>query len=201
VPSQVLTEGARMLRFLTPTEDWKGRVVSKVSLPGEWPVMLVEILHAEDGQISMTCALGVPKSSLNAFLAQGVYPYDFQELPAAIVEILDALSRRSRETSRQSWIRLRQRSSRNSSWLSVESRPRSDDLPVVGRPWFLSEKSNILAESFFCAGSRLFRHAHGSRFVHRRSPAGGTARNKAAPAHARNPEGHVGGGDYSFGVV
>jgi hypothetical protein len=79
-----------MLRFLTPTEDWKGRVVSKVSLPGEWPVMLVEILHAEDGQISMTCALGVPKSSLKAFLAQGVYPYDFQELPAAIVEILDA---------------------------------------------------------------------------------------------------------------
>jgi hypothetical protein len=32
VPSQVLTEDARMLRFLTPTEAWKGRVASRVSL-------------------------------------------------------------------------------------------------------------------------------------------------------------------------
>src|SRR6266851_8893747 len=90
VPSQVLTEGASMLRFLTPTEAWKGRVASRVSLPGEWPLMLVEIFHREDGQISMTCALGVPKSSLKAFLAQGAYLYEFQELPAAIVGVLDA---------------------------------------------------------------------------------------------------------------
>ena len=90
MPSQVLTEAARMLRFLTPTEDWRGRVGNKVSLPAEWPVMLVEIFHTEDGQISMTCALGVPESSLKAFLAQGAYLYEFQELPAAIVEILDA---------------------------------------------------------------------------------------------------------------
>jgi hypothetical protein len=81
VPSQVLTEDARMLRFLTPTEAWKGRVARSISLPGEWPVMLVEIFHREDGQISMTCALGVPKSSLKAFLAQGAYLYEFQELP------------------------------------------------------------------------------------------------------------------------
>jgi hypothetical protein len=79
-----------MLRFLTPTEAWWGRVASKVSLPGEWPVMLVEIFHADDGKISMTSALGVPKSSLKAFLAQGAYLYEFQELPAAIVGILDA---------------------------------------------------------------------------------------------------------------
>ena len=79
-----------MLRFLTPTEAWKGRVASGVSLPSEWPVMLVEIFHRKDGQISMTCALGVPKSSLKAFLAQGAYLYDFQELPAAIVGVLDA---------------------------------------------------------------------------------------------------------------
>ena len=52
--------------------------------------MLVEIFHKEDGKISMTCALGVPKSSLKAFLAQGVYLYEFQELPAAIVGTLDA---------------------------------------------------------------------------------------------------------------
>ena len=79
-----------MQRFLTPTEAWRKRVASKVSLPGEWPVMLVEIFQTEDGQISMTCALGVPKSSLKAFLAQGAYLYEFQELPAAIVGILDA---------------------------------------------------------------------------------------------------------------
>jgi hypothetical protein len=89
VPSQIVTECARMLRFLTPTEAWRGRVASKVSLPGEWPVMLVEIFHTKDGQISMTCALGVSKSSLKAFLAQGAYLYEFQELPAAIVGILD----------------------------------------------------------------------------------------------------------------
>ena len=78
-----------MLRFLTPTEPWRGRVASKVSLPGEWPVMLVEIFHMEDGKVSMTCAIGVPTSSLKAFLAQGAYLYEFQELPAAIVGILD----------------------------------------------------------------------------------------------------------------
>jgi hypothetical protein len=38
----------------------------------------------------MTCALGVPKSSLKAFLAQGAYPYEFEKLPAAIVGVLDA---------------------------------------------------------------------------------------------------------------
>ena len=90
MPSQIVTEGARMLRFLTPTEAWSGRVASKVSLPGEWPVMLVEIFHADDCKISMTCALGVPRSSLKAFLAQGAYLYEFQELPAAIVGVLDA---------------------------------------------------------------------------------------------------------------
>ena len=79
-----------MLRFLTPTEAWRGRVASKVSLPGEWPVMLVEIFHTDEGEISMTCALGVPRSSLKAFLAQGAYLYEFRELPAAIVGILDA---------------------------------------------------------------------------------------------------------------
>jgi hypothetical protein len=90
VPSQVLTEDARMLRFLTPTEAWKGRVASRVSLPDEWPLMLVEIFHREDGQISMTCTLGVPKTSLKAFLAQGAFLYEFQELPATIVGVLDA---------------------------------------------------------------------------------------------------------------
>lgn len=44
MPSEVLTEGKRIMQFLTPTEDWKGRVASKISLPGEWPVMLVRDL-------------------------------------------------------------------------------------------------------------------------------------------------------------
>ncbi len=66
---------------------WKARFASTVSLPREWPVMLVEIVHREDGRIWMTCALGVLKSSLKAFLAQGAYLYEFQELPAAIVGI------------------------------------------------------------------------------------------------------------------
>jgi hypothetical protein len=52
--------------------------------------MLVEIFHTADGQISMTCVLGVPKSSLKAFLAQGTFLYEFSELPAAIVGVLDA---------------------------------------------------------------------------------------------------------------
>jgi len=90
VPSQVVTEGTRMLRFLTPTEPWIARVPSKVSLPGEWPMLLVEILHAEDGHLLLTCALGIPRNCVKAFLAQGAYPYDFDELPPAIVDVLDA---------------------------------------------------------------------------------------------------------------
>jgi hypothetical protein len=85
VPSQVLTEDARLLRFLTPTEAWKGHVASRVSLPGEWPLMLVEIFHREDGQISMTCALGVPKSSLKAgdcFLLPRGLPFQLATNPS-----------------------------------------------------------------------------------------------------------------------
>jgi hypothetical protein len=53
--------------------------------------MLVEIFHTEDGQISMTCALGVRKSRLKAFLAQGAYLYKFQELPSSHYRwVLDA---------------------------------------------------------------------------------------------------------------
>jgi len=107
----------------SPNRGLEGRVASKFSLPGEWPVMLVEIFHTEDGQISMTCALGVPKSSLTTLLVQGVYLYEFHELPAMIVGIWVRISRRSRGTWRQCWIHLRQRSSRNSSWLKDESWP------------------------------------------------------------------------------
>lgn len=91
MPSQVLTKGVRMLRFLTPTEPWRERVVDKVSLPGEWPLLLIEILHGEeDGHLIMTCALGVPQASLKAFMAQGALLFEFAQLPKNIVEVLDA---------------------------------------------------------------------------------------------------------------
>jgi hypothetical protein len=38
----------------------------------------------------MICALGVPKSSFKAFLAQDAYLDDFRELPTSILRILDA---------------------------------------------------------------------------------------------------------------
>jgi len=91
VPSQVLTKGVRMLRFLTPSEPWKERVADRVSLPGEWPLLLIEILHyEEDGRLIMTCALGVPQASLKAFMAQGAFLFEFTQLPQYIVEVLDA---------------------------------------------------------------------------------------------------------------
>ena len=49
----------------------------------------LKIFQTEEGQTSMTCVLGLPKSRLKALLAQGVYLYQFQELPGAIVGILD----------------------------------------------------------------------------------------------------------------
>jgi hypothetical protein len=104
-----------MLRFLTPTEAWRERVTSKVSLPDEWPVMLVEIFHTEDGQISMTCVLGVPKSSLKAFLAQGAYLYEFQELPKVIV--LDAHFAQVEKDLATKMDSRRRPSRRNSPWL------------------------------------------------------------------------------------
>ena len=52
-----------------------------------WSVVNFELrtvrVTSKEGQTSMTCVLGVPKSSLKAFLAQGAYLYEFQELPAA----------------------------------------------------------------------------------------------------------------------
>lgn len=80
-----------MLRFLTPSEPWKERVADKVSLPGEWPLLLIEILHGEeDGRLIMTCVLGVPQASLKAFMAQGAFLFEFTQLPQYIVEVLDA---------------------------------------------------------------------------------------------------------------
>jgi len=97
-----------MLRFLTPSEPWRGRVASMVSLPGEWPATLVEIFHADDCKISMTCALGVPRSSLKAFLAQGACTNskDFRQRSSGSSM---RISHRSKRNSREKSIHLRQR--------------------------------------------------------------------------------------------
>jgi hypothetical protein len=89
MPSEVVSPGTRMLRFLTPTEEWARRMGNPVSIPAEWPFMLAEIFVAEDDLIWMTSAVGVPKSCVKAFFAQGIYLYQFDELPDAIVEVLE----------------------------------------------------------------------------------------------------------------
>src|SRR5206468_4649377 len=52
---------------------------SAVTVPAEWPLMLVEIFVASDGAILMTSVLGVPKSCVKAFFAQVAYAYQFEE--------------------------------------------------------------------------------------------------------------------------
>jgi len=61
VVSEVVAEDVRMLRFLTPTVDWKSRIGSRMSLPREWLLILVEILHGEDRRLLMTCASVFPR--------------------------------------------------------------------------------------------------------------------------------------------
>ena len=87
--SEVVSPGTRMLRFLTPTEEWARRIGNPVSVPAQWPFMLAEIFVAEDDLIWMTSAVGVPKSGVKAFFAQGIYLYQFDELPEPIIEALD----------------------------------------------------------------------------------------------------------------
>jgi hypothetical protein len=68
-----------------------------------------DLLYVRDGQILMTCALGVCKSSFKAFLAQGAYLYDFRELPTSILGILDAHFAQVEKDLATKWIRSRQR--------------------------------------------------------------------------------------------
>ena len=90
MPSEVvMSKQARMLRFLTPTEEWARRVCNPITVPAEWPLMLAEIFVAEDGVILMTCTVGVPKSCVKAFFAQGIFVYQFRELPEGIIKVLD----------------------------------------------------------------------------------------------------------------
>ena len=47
----VMSKEARMLRFVTPTEEWARRVRNSISVPAEWPLMLVEIFIGEHGVV------------------------------------------------------------------------------------------------------------------------------------------------------
>ena len=89
MPSEVVSPGTRMHRFLTPTEAWAQRIGNPACVPAQWPFMLAEIFVAEDDLIWMTSAVGVPKSCVKAFFAQGIYLYQFDELPEPIIEVLD----------------------------------------------------------------------------------------------------------------
>ena len=89
MPSEVVSRGTRMLRFPTPIEEWARRIGNPVSVPVQWPFMLAEIFVAKYDAIWMTSTVGVPRSCVKAFFAQGIYLYQFDELPETIVEVLD----------------------------------------------------------------------------------------------------------------
>src|SRR5438445_377401 len=82
------------------------REYARRALPGEWPVMLIEIFYAEDGKISMTCALGVPKSSLKAYLDQGRYYMNSKSFRPRSSGSSMSISSRSKRTSRPRWTQL-----------------------------------------------------------------------------------------------
>jgi hypothetical protein len=89
MPSEVVSPGTKMLRFLTPTQEWAQRIRNPISVPTTWPFMLAEIFVSEDDVIWMTSTVGVTRSCVKAFFAQGIYVYQFGELPEAIIEVLD----------------------------------------------------------------------------------------------------------------
>ena len=59
---------------------------SAVTVPAEWPLMLVEIFVASDGAILMTSVLGVPKNCVEAFFGQGAY-VELNDTNARVVTI------------------------------------------------------------------------------------------------------------------
>jgi len=78
-------KGLNLIRFVTTTREWGDLVRNEVCVPDEWPFMIVELLVGEDGAIVMSTTVGIPKSSLTAFQYQGLYCYEFGELPENIV--------------------------------------------------------------------------------------------------------------------
>jgi hypothetical protein len=99
MPSEIVSPGTKMLRFLTPTEEWAQRTGKPISVPANWPYMLAEIFIAKDDAIWMTSTVGVARSWVKAFFAQGIFLYQFDELPEAIIEVLDPTLRPGRGRS------------------------------------------------------------------------------------------------------
>ncbi len=78
-------KGLNLIRFITTTQEWGEIVRNEVCVPDEWPYMVVELLVGQDGSIVMSTTVGIPKASLSAFQFQGLYSYEFNELPDNIV--------------------------------------------------------------------------------------------------------------------
>jgi hypothetical protein len=79
------SKGLNLIRFVTTTQGWSDLVRNEVCVPDEWPYMVVELLVGEDGSILMSTTVGIPKASVSAFQYQGLYCYEFGELPETIV--------------------------------------------------------------------------------------------------------------------
>src|SRR5713226_8206468 len=43
MPSEVVSPGTKMLRFLTPTEEWARRIGNPVSVPAQWPFVFAAL--------------------------------------------------------------------------------------------------------------------------------------------------------------
>lgn len=82
-------KGMNRLCFVTPTEGWAERMENALGVPSQWPVMLVELLVGEDGAVWMSSATGVSRNSVRAFQWQGIYYYNFRELPDSTVRAIE----------------------------------------------------------------------------------------------------------------
>lgn len=78
-------KGVTLVRFVTTTHGWAERARNHICVPEKWQFMLVELLVADGGDILMSTAIGIPKSSVHPLNGQGLYYYEFAELPEAVV--------------------------------------------------------------------------------------------------------------------
>jgi hypothetical protein len=83
-------KGVTLVRFVTTTHGWAERARNHICVPDKWPLMLVELLVAEGGEVLLSTAVGIPKGSAHPLEEQGLYYYDFAELPETIVTAVTA---------------------------------------------------------------------------------------------------------------
>jgi len=81
----VMSKDARMLHFVTPTEEWAQRACNPISVPAEWPLMLHCRRRRGPDDVHRGCSEELYKSVLRS----RIYVYQFRELPEAIIEVLD----------------------------------------------------------------------------------------------------------------